>query len=174
MIKKYNFENLIFDKDNLKCVSLVDELFDNNLWCKDSPHYQTFPDLFEYPGFFKLKYSFLLSCFSYLECEVTILNIKSWCYCSDCSTQSNQDRESHWHSHGTEDCKKLSGIFYLHNPKDILDYESSGTEFKDYPNIIPEDFSWFIYPSHLLHRPGKIQSNHKRYVVAADFTFDVP
>ena len=76
-----------------------------------------------------------------------------------------------WHSHGDKTDKKISGIFYLSNPKDVSDYASSGTEFKEFPNIIPEDFCWFIYPSYLIHRPGKIQSNLKRYVLACDFEY---
>jgi hypothetical protein len=171
MIKKYNFENLISIEDNNKCIKKIDNLFDTDNWCKTVPHYQTWPNLFDYNQFYKFKYSFILSCHSYLGREVDIIEIKSWCYMNYHLNYSIKNIDTLWHSHGDKTDKKISGIFYLSNPKDVSDYASSGTEFKEFPNIIPEDFCWFIYPSYLIHRPGKIQSNLKRYVLACDFEY---
>jgi hypothetical protein len=172
MIKKYDFKNLISLEENINCIKVIDELFENDNWCKTVPYYQTFANLFTYKEFYKLKHSFILSCFSYLNEEVKyFFPIKSWCHRSYYSYQIKQDRDTHWHSHGEKNEKRLSGLFYLHVPKDVPDYESSGTEFKEFPNIIPEDFCWFIFPSHLVHRHGKIQSDSKRYVLACDFDY---
>ena len=172
MIKKYDFKNLISLEDNINCIKVVDKLYESGNWRKKMPPYQTWRNLFTYEEFYKLKHSFIFSCFSYLNKEVNYgTPIKSWCYMNYHSEQIKQDRNKRWHSHAINSGKKLSGIFYLHNPKDIPDYESSGTEFKEFPNIIPEDFCWFIFPSHLVHRPGKIQSESKRYVVAGDFVY---
>lgn len=171
MIKKYDFKNLISLEDNINCIKVIDQLFENDDWDKKSPQYQTWADLFEYDEFYKFKYSFILSCFSYLNKEVDIFEIGSWCYMSYYSHQITQNRDDQWHSHHIENAKVLSGIFYLNVPKDVPDYEFSGTEFKEFPNIIPEDFCWFIYPGHLIHRPGKIQSDSKRYVLACDLGY---
>jgi hypothetical protein len=80
-----------------------------------------------------------------------------------------KDKDAQWHHHPA----KLSGIFYLRNPKNVSNYSDAGTEFleDDIPNIIPEDFCWFIYPSEYVHRPGQIQTNKKRYTLAADLYF---
>ncbi len=175
MIKKYNFKNLISSEDNINCIGVIDQLFITGNWCKDRPntipYYQTWPNLFEYNEFYKFKQSFIFSCFSYLNLEVEILEIKSWCFMNYYSNHVTQNRDNLWHHHAEINDKKISGIFYLNNPKDVSDYTSSGTEFKEVPNIIPEDFCWFIYPSHLIHRSGKIQSNLKRYVLACDLTY---
>jgi hypothetical protein len=171
MIKRYNFENLISVEDNYNCIKRIDNLFNVGDWCKTVPYYQTWPNLFKYEEFYKFKYSFILSCYSYLCKEVDIVEITSWCYMNYHLNGVTQNRDILWHSHGNKNDKKLSGIFYLNNPKNVLDYESSGTEFKEFSNIIPEDFCWFIYPSHFIHRPGKIQSNSKRYVLACDLEY---
>ena len=175
MIKKYDFKNLISLEENINCIKLIDQLFESGNWCKTAPQYQTFTNLFVYEEFYKLKYSFVLSCFSYLNKEVNIFTIKAWCHMSFYSHQIKKDRDKEWHSHHDsyheESDKKLSGLFYLNVPKDVPDYESSGTEFKEFPNIIPEDFCWFIFPSHLVHRPGKIQSDSKRYVLGCDVKY---
>ena len=171
MIKRYNFENLISIQDNINCIGRIDKLFDSGNWCRTVPQYQTWSNLFEYNEFYKFKYSFIFYCCSYLGKDVDIVQIKSWCHMNYYLNHVRQNRNTQWHSHGNENDKKLSGIFYLSNPKNITDYESSGTEFKQLPNIIPEDFCWFIYPSHLIHRPGKIESIRKRYVLACDFEY---
>ncbi len=176
MIKKYNFENLISTEDVDKVTIKVDELFDSDDWAKSVPHYQTWPDLFKYDQLFKFKYSFILSCYLYLNKEVDIVDIKSWCYMNFYSNFHRNSVKSKldilWHSHSEDNTKKLSGIFYLSNPKDVDDYSSTGTFFRGCPNIVPQDFHWFIYPSYLMHRPGKIQSEQKRYILAADLYYE--
>ena len=72
----------------------------------------------------------------------------------------------------------LSGIWYLHIPKDVKDFDYSGTEMA--PNgpegdgkyfVRPTIGNWLIYPSNQWHRPGIIQSNNYRFVLAADIEY---
>jgi hypothetical protein len=72
----------------------------------------------------------------------------------------------------------LSGIYYLHIPDDVKDRDYCGTEIApsglDNPDryfIRPCEFSWFIYPSEIWHRPGIAQSDKYRYIIAADLEY---
>jgi hypothetical protein len=69
----------------------------------------------------------------------------------------------------------MSGILYLHIPDDVQDLDTCGTEIA--PNgpdgdgkffVRPREHTWFIYPSETWHRPGIVQSNKYRFVLAAD------
>jgi hypothetical protein len=173
MIEKYNFKNFINLKDQDNCINLIDNLFQTDNWHKESPNFQTYSNLFYYEELFKFKTSFLFSCFMYLNKNLTIKEIKCWCYMNHRDNYKRQDRENLWHSHLPYN---LSGLYYLRNPNKFFGKHSSssGTEFldSDIKNIIPEDFCWFIYPSNLVHRPGLIKSNKRRYVLAADVLFE--
>jgi hypothetical protein len=37
--------------------------------------------------------------------------------------------------------------------------------------IRPSDFTWVVYPSNVYHRPGIVQSNNYRFVLAADVEY---
>jgi hypothetical protein len=169
MIKKYDFSNLISKNDNDSLIELVNQKFETGDWHKDSPTFQTYPDLFEYDVAYKFKNSFLFSCYSYMKMEIKWFKLKAWCYMDYYDNWITKDKDAQWHHHPA----KLSGIFYLYNPKSVKNYPLAGTEFLEdgIPNIIPEDFCWFIYPSEYIHRPGQIQTNEKRYTLAADLYF---
>jgi hypothetical protein len=77
-----------------------------------------------------------------------------------------------------EDTGMLSGIFYLHIPNDVTDRNTCGTEMA--PNgpengetffVKPTDYNWLLYPSHQWHRPGIVQSNNYRFILAADIEY---
>jgi hypothetical protein len=37
--------------------------------------------------------------------------------------------------------------------------------------VRPTDFNWLIYPSDQIHRPGIVQSNQYRFILAADVEY---
>jgi hypothetical protein len=92
-----------------------------------------------------------------------------------------EDREKLWHNHWhptRPDAKVLSGIWYLHIPDDVKDRDYCGTEMA--PNgldsdeklfVRPSDGHWLIYPGDKWHRPGIVQSNQYRFVLAADVEY---
>jgi len=169
IIKKYNFNQLINQQDIDKAIESIDILFEQEGHHPESPTFQTYPYLFEYQNFYKFKFSFVFSCFSYLEREPSILSMKSWCYMDYYDNWKLKNNET-WHRHSDLDStiESLSGIFYLNVPQKN---NIPSTEFEN-QNILFEKFSWFIFPSKLLHRPGKITSNKKRYVLSADLTYE--
>ncbi len=72
----------------------------------------------------------------------------------------------------------LSGIFYLHIPEDVQDRDYCGTEMaptgpagEDKFYVRPSDRNWLVYPSDQWHRPGIVQSNQFRYILAADVEY---
>lgn len=180
VIKKYNFSNLITQEDINCYIDYIDDHFERfGHVCDDIPTFQTDARLFYDPFFYKLKYSFIFSCTSYLNSNLTGIEFKSWCYMDYYDNWKIKNPEHQWHDHGVElsppyfeGKQKLSGIFYLRIPKDDLLYNYASTEFINNDDIYYEKFTWFIYPSHLVHRPGKILSNKKRYCLAADIFFD--
>jgi hypothetical protein len=185
LIKKYDFSSLIFQEDIDAYIECIDEIFerDGNREHPGEPIYvpsfQTKPNLFHQELFHKLRNSFVFSCSSYLNTALTGVDFKAWCYMDYYDNWKTKDIEELWHdhiddldAHCYEGKQKLSGIFYLRVPKDDLSYDYASTEFKDNDDIYHEKFTWFVYPSDLVHRPGKVLSNKKRYCIAADIYFD--
>ena len=123
--------------------------------------------------------SFLFSVFMYLGREVKVGNMMAWSFMTNLA--GAEDREKLWHHHWhptTPDAKMLSGIFYLHIPKDVKDRDYAGTEMA--PNgptedgkffVRPSDYNWLVYPSKEWHRPGIVQSNDYRFILAADVEY---
>lgn len=185
LIKKYDFSSLIFQEDIDAYIERIDEIFERDGNCEhtdesvDIPSFQTSATLFHDKLFYKLRDSFVFSCGCYLNTVLTGIEHKAWCYMDYYDNWKTKDRDEQWHHHAEEldfpyfeGKQKLSGIFYLRVPKDNLSYDYASTEFKDNDDIYHEKFTWFIYPSDLVHRPGKVLSNKKRYCVAADIFFD--
>jgi len=182
LIKKYNFSNLI-SQDDIDCyIRNIDEIFERceHVDPKQHPSFQTKANLFDQKLFHKLKNSFVFSCSSYLNTSLSGIEFKAWCYMDYYDNWKLKDHEDQWHHHihldysdeELERKKKLSGIFYLRVPKVDLSYDYASTEFIDDDDIYHEKFTWFIYPSDLVHRPGKVLSNKKRYCIGADIFFD--
>ena len=172
MLKKFNFSTFITENDQNNCIELVNNLFSTENWCEAVPKYQTWANLFSYNELNSFKMSFIVSCFLYLNKEIKNYEYNCWCYMSFDNIKKSQNNEELWHSH-ERDGHQLTGVYYLQNPKNVPNYHLTGTEFlnENISNIIPEDFCWFIFPSHLIHRPGIIQSNQKRYVLSANFKY---
>ena len=166
MIKIYNYSNLISRKEKIKAKNKVDSLIKNGNYCKNVPSYQTWETLYEYEEFKIFLNTFIHSCFSYLGEEKSIKRLKMWCFVDCLRNNITKDQEKQWHSHD-DGQNKLSGIFYLRNLRKEM------TEFKDIDvnNLKYHPFSWYIYPSFLIHRPPKIKSIRNRYTIAADLSF---
>ena len=100
----------------------------------------------------------------------------AWCFKTNLSTV--EDREKYWHHHHKHGANGLSGILYLHIPDDVTDLSTCGTEMSpngpqgtDHFYVGPNAFTWNIYPSETWHRPGIVQSDKYRYVLAADIVY---
>ena len=170
MIKEYDYSNIISKKDNKKIINLVDNLFSNNVWDKNSPPLQTFPNLYEYSECNILVSSFLESCARYKNNTLNAKIFRMWCYKDtglNFFIKKRNRFEELWHDHQQNHTYEgLSGIYYLKNAKKI------STEFKEYQIKNPKEFCWYIFPSRLQHRSPEIPFFTKRYTIAADLFFD--
>lgn len=179
--KKFDFSSIITKEDNFKACTIVKNIIDNGGYFKNSPKYQTNENLFgrSEPIWLKYRMSFLFSVFMYLGREVRVGNMMAWAFMTNLETA--EDREKLWHHHWhptSPNAKMLSGVWYLQIPSDVKDVDYCGTEFA--PNgiegndkfyIRPEYGYWYIYPSDLWHRPGIVQSDKFRFVLAADVEY---
>jgi hypothetical protein len=181
--KKFDFSSVISRQDNNTAIGIIKEIIAAGDYFTNSPKYQTRENIFARPEDVWLKYrmSFLFSVFMYLGREVKVSNMMAWSFMTN--LESAEDREKLWHHHwhpSTPDAKMLSGVFYLHIPNDVKDRDYCGTEMaptgptnEDKFFVRPTDFSWLIYPSNQWHRPGIVQSNNYRFVLAADIEYTV-
>ena len=79
---------------------------------------------------------------------------------------------------GPANTKTVSGVYYCQLPEDVKDLKKAGTELAP---VSPEGEGnffvpwktghWMIYPGSVWHRPGIVQSQQDRYIVAADMEF---
>jgi len=181
VFRKFDFSSVITEKDNEQACDIIKGIIADGNYFTNSPRYQTKENIFSRQEAVWLKYrmSFLFSVFMYLGREVKVGNMMAWSFMTN--LQGAEDREKLWHHHWhptTPDCKMLSGIFYLHIPKDVKDKDYCGTEMA--PNgpegdgkffVTPSDFNWTIYPSQEWHRPGIVQSNDFRFILAVDVEY---
>jgi hypothetical protein len=120
--------------------------------------------------------TFLTSVFFYLGQEARVSDMMAWCFKTNLSTV--EDREKYWHHHHKHGAQGMSGILYLHIPDDVKDLSTCGTELapsgpqgSDKFYVGPNSFTWNVYPSDVWHRPGIVQSDKYRYVLAADIVY---
>jgi hypothetical protein len=179
--RKFNFSSTITQADNQQAISIVKDIVSSGNYFENSPKFQTKENIFARPEPVWLKYrmSFLFSLFMYLGREVKVSNMMAWSFMTN--LQGAEDRETLWHNHWhpqNPNSKMMSGIFYLHIPEDVKDRDYCGTEMApngiDQPGkffVKPSDFTWLIYPSNQWHRPGIVQSEKYRYILAADIEY---
>jgi hypothetical protein len=180
LVKKYNFSSIISQEDNDNAISIIKTIIDGGNYFTNSPKFQTKENIFNRPEEVWLKYrmSFLFSVFMYLGREVQVGNMMAWSFMTN--LEGAEDREKLWHHHWhptNPNAKMMSGIFYLHIPNDVRDRNTCGTELA--PNgpdnetyfVTPNDFTWTIYPSKIWHRPGIVQSNKYRFIIAVDIEY---
>lgn len=176
MLNTYDWNNLITGDDRQAIIQDIRQIIDQGDFYENSPKFQTKMDVFSVkkPHWSKLRMSFFWSCFAYLGKEVQIAHLKSWGMMT--STQWQENRDNLWHDHAwyNEEMSKLSGVYYVHLPKENIGDEECGTEFA--PDGVngnrfycqPLVGQWAVYPASWLHRPGILKSNEERFIVAAD------
>ena len=181
VFQKFNFESTISQEDNQSACDIIKSIIDSGNYYTNSPRYQTKENIFVRPESVWLKYrmSFLFSVFLYLGREVKVFNMQAWSFMTN--LEGVEDRKNLWHHHWhpkQPDSKMLSGIWYLKIPDDVINRDLCGTEMA--PNgpqnsekiyVKPTDFHWLVYPSDQWHRPGIVQSNQYRFILAADVEY---
>ena len=179
--RKFDFSSTISKEDNTTAIGIIQNIIADGNYFKNSPKYQTQENIFARPEAVWLKYrmSFLFSVFMYLGREVKVNNMMAWSFMTN--LEGAEDRETLWHNHWhptNPNAKMLSGIFYLHIPEDVKDRDYCGTEMA--PNgpksdgkffVRPSDYNWLLYPSNQWHRPGVVQSDNYRFILAADVEY---
>ncbi len=181
LIKKFDFSSLITEQDNNEACNIIKGIIDNGNYYTNSPRYQTKENIFARQEEVWLKYrmSFLFSVFMYLGREVKVFNMQAWSFMTN--LEGAEDRDNLWHHHWHPkhpNSSMMSGIWYLHIPEDVSDKNTTGTEIA--PNgpeaggkyfVKPTYNNWVMYPSNTWHRPGIVQSNNYRFILAADVEY---
>lgn len=181
LVKKFNFSSLITEQDNIEACAVIKNIIDSGNYYTNSPKFQTKENIFLRQESIWLKYrmSFLFSVFLYLGREVKVFNMQAWSFMTN--LEGAEDRDNLWHHHWhpkQPNGKMMSGIWYLNIPNDVTDRNTCGTEIA--PNgpesegkyfVKPTDGHWLIYPSNTWHRPGIVQSNQYRFILAADVEY---
>lgn len=181
-IDRYDFSSLFTQKDNDEIKRITSDIIASGNYFQNSPKYQTKENLFarQEPIWLKMRQSFVYSCFMFLGREVRIKNLMSWVFMT--SAKDAEDREKLWHNHHVSDNNgttgTVSGIWYVHIPKDVSNSDLTGTEFcltgppfeKTF-FLKPNNLTWNVYPSKLWHRPGITDSNEYRFIFAADMEY---
>ena len=179
--KKFNFGSVITPQDNAEAIGIIKQIIAEGNYFTNSPKFQTKENIFARSEAVWLKYrmSFLFSVFMYLGREVKVSNMMAWSFMTN--LEGAEDREKLWHHHWhpqNPNSRMLSGVFYLHIPEDVKDRDYCGTEMA--PNgpeqdgklyVTPTDYNWLIYPSNQWHRPGIVQSNDYRFILAVDVEY---
>lgn len=181
IFRKYDFSSIITEQDNQEACGIIKNIIADGNYFTNSPKYQTKENIFARREAVWVKYrmSFLMSVFMYLGREAKVSELMAWSFMTNLNTV--EDRDKYWHNHWhpkNPNSQMLSGVFYLHIPDDVKDRDYAGTEMA--PNgidedgkffVSPNDFTWLIYPSDKWHRPGIVQSEHYRFVLAADVEY---
>ena len=183
-IDLYNFSSLFTEEDNQQLMTISKGIIDSGQYFTNSPKYQTKENLFARSEtvFLKMRQSFIYSCFMFLGREVRIKNIMSWVFMTNQEVQRAEERDDLWHNHHVSDndgtTDTVSGIWYVHIPKDVSNPDLTGTECtlgvpkQDSTFFLkPNNLTWNVYPSKLYHRPGITDSNEYRFVFAADMEY---
>lgn len=179
--RKFNFSSLITEQDDQEACRIIKNIIADGNYFTNSPKYQTKENIFSRNEAVWLKYrmSFLMSVFMYLGREVKVGNMMAWSFMTNLEGAENREKLWHHHWHPSKpEAKMMSGIWYLHIPKDVKDLDYCGTEMA--PNGIdqdgkifvkPSNGTWLMYPSDQWHRPGIVQSNQYRFILAADVEY---
>jgi len=179
--RKFDFSSVITAQDNQQACAIIRKIIADGDYFTNSPKFQTKENIFKRtePIWVKYRMSFLFSVFMYLGREVKVSEMMAWSFMTN--LESAENREKYWHHHWhpkNPNNSMLSGVLYLHIPEDVKDRDYCGTEMA--PNgpdgdgkffVRPSDYTWLLYPSKQWHRPGIVQSNKYRFVLAADVEY---
>jgi hypothetical protein len=181
VFRKFDFSSVITEQDNQAACRIISDIVSEGNYFTNSPKFQTKENIFarSEPVWLKYRMSFLMSVFMYLGREVKVSNMMAWSFMTNLEGAENRDNlwHNHWHP-SQPNAKMMSGVFYLHIPKDVKDRDYCGTEMA--PNgvngdgkffVRPTDGNWLIYPSNQWHRPGIVQSNDYRFILAVDVEY---
>jgi hypothetical protein len=182
LVKKFNFSSVITEQDNNTACGIIRKIIvEDGNYFTNSPKFQTKENIFARPEPVWLKYrmSFLFSVFMYLGREARVSNMMAWSFMTN--LDGVEDREKLWHNHWhpkNPDSKMMSGIFYLRIPDDVKDRDYCGTEMAPHGVesderyfVTPSDYHWTVYPSNVWHRPGIVQSDQYRFILAVDVEY---
>jgi len=169
----YDWTGLISQEARNQITHDIDLAIGEGHYWKNSPPYQTDINMFglQTQHWNNLKMSFIWSCFAYVQRERQIKTIKSWGYKTNLTTQ--EDRDTYWHQHMRDENLVVSGVYYAKMPMGC-DPATSGTELAhttpqgDTEYVPAKEGHWLIFPGKTWHRPGILESNDWRYIVAAD------
>jgi N6-adenosine-specific RNA methylase IME4 len=169
----YDWTSLVNVDARQRMVTNIDTVIASGDYWKNSPPYQTNINIFGLPteDWINLKMSFIWSCFAYMRQEKQIKSVKSWGYKTNVDTQ--EDRNNYWHQHLRDGSIVLSGVYYVKLPEGC-NLETSGTELahttpEGTTEYVPaREGHWLIFPGKTWHRPGILETNNWRYIVAAD------
>lgn len=175
----YNWNSLIGADARQHLIQDITQLIDNGQYWKNCPRYQTDVNVFGLPGEYwcNIKMSFIWSCFAYIKSDVQIKSVKSWSYKTSLK-YTVEDRDNLWHTHERAGSRVLSGVYYLSVPSGV-DTLTAGTEFSPNGPTVEEgrfyipatEGYWAIWPGTSWHRPGILQSEQDRFIIAADMEF---
>jgi hypothetical protein len=181
VFRKFDFSSVITEQDNREACNIIKQIIADGNYFTNSPKFQTKENIFARSESIWVKYrmSFLMSVFMYLGREVKVSNMMAWSFMTNLEGAENRDNlwHNHWHPQNPN-AKMMSGIFYLHIPEDVKDRDYCGTEMA--PNgptadgkffVRPTDGNWLLYPSDQWHRPGIVQSNDYRFILAVDVEY---
>ena len=175
----YDWNRLVTDRDREQMITDIRSLIEQGRYWTNCPRYQTTDNVFGLEGehWTNMKMSFIWSVFAYLKRDVQIKSIKSWSYMTSLK-YTEENRDTLWHTHERQGSKVVSGVYYLHVPQDV-DTVTAGTEFSPRgPENTQDRFYaeakqgyWAIWPGSAWHRPGVLQSEEDRFIIAADLEF---
>jgi hypothetical protein len=181
VFRKFDFSSVITEQDNREACNIIKQIIADGNYFTNSPKFQTKENIFARSESIWVKYrmSFLMSVFMYLGREVKVSNMMAWSFMTNLEGAENRDNlwHNHWHPQNPN-AKMMSGIFYLHIPADVKDRDYCGTEMA--PNgptadgkffVRPSNGNWLLYPSDQWHRPGIVQSNDYRFILAVDVEY---
>lgn len=159
----------ISNEDRIKFLTDIKTLFEKENWCKDVPHHQTYPTLFETDdtAWTNLKYKVIDCIKSILKVETK--NILCWSYVTFANSNINNKWLWHKHSGIRGHDANFSAILYLQTNN-----EFDGTVFDAGSCLIIPKVEYnqlYIFPSDTLHSPppwSKLNSNVDRFTLAFD------
>lgn len=179
LFRKYDFSSTISRDDDLKTCSVIEKIISEGNYFTNSPKYQTKENLFGRTENIWLKYrmSFLFSVFMYLGKEVRVKNMMAWSFMTNKDSEPNREKLWHDHWHPSDpSAKMMSGIYYLDIPDNDLDLRGTemapnGVESNNRIFVRPSYQNWLVYPSYIWHRPGIVDSEKFRFILAADVEY---